>query len=105
MQVVALGPLVPHRVVAVDDAGPVLVLVVAGARELEEGEGGRDQGDTDEEAFLQERDILVYAAPMNTRATRGIRTYAELLLRRARCAVRVAVVVGIVCPAALLSAV
>lgn len=39
-----------------DDAGPVLVLVVAGARELGEDEEGGKRGDTDVESPLSESD-------------------------------------------------
>ena len=52
VQVVAFRPRPSPRVVAVDDAGPVLVLVVARSGELEVGKGGRDQSDADKEASL-----------------------------------------------------
>lgn len=105
VQVIAVGPGGPPVVVAVNDAGPVRVLVAAGAVELVHGVAKRDYRETDEDAFLRLR--LLASATTATMVSSEKRwvgwcSYAEVLLRRTGCGVGVAVVVGIVGPAALL---
>lgn len=63
VDVVAIGPHFLVVRVAVDDAGPVLLLIVARAGKLEEGEKDRDRTDTDPEASLHRVSAWLASAP------------------------------------------